>query len=189
MFAQMAITILKRLPLWTWPEVAVRLLLQGAVKVAPPSPSSIPCVHGWEALRPRQHSMPFVTYPTTQGMPWPAGDPGSSTCLLAEVPSQPTNLSIPTSTGCLDLERLGGSSRRPTLLGGAAAGLQKATAPPKPQARRTDPRPDSLHLNAASADPPQPRAKRPAPRPSTSTCPRCVRDQRAFQARDCCQEL
>ena len=60
-----------------------------------------------------------------------------------EVPSQPTNLSIPTSTGCLDRCAEGIRSRpRPTLLGGAAAGLQKATAPPKPQARRTDPRPD-----------------------------------------------
>ena len=32
-----------------------------------------------DVLTPRQHSMPFVTYPTTQGMPWPVGAPGSTT--------------------------------------------------------------------------------------------------------------
>lgn len=58
-----------------------------------------------------QHTMPFVTYPTTQGMPWPAVQSGAP------------NLSIPTSG--------------PTLLQGAAASVQKAVVPPKQPMQQT----------------------------------------------------
>jgi len=55
-----------------------------------------------------QHTMPFVTYPPNQGMPWPAVQPGTP------------SLTIPSSG--------------PTLLQGAAASVQKAAGvPPKPQ--------------------------------------------------------
>ncbi|CAK9019643.1 unnamed protein product [Durusdinium trenchii] len=77
-----------------------------------------------------QHSMPFVTYPTTQGMPWPV--------------SSQANISIPTTTG-------------PTLLQGAAASVQKAAqapqVPPKPvqQSRRVDTRSPSNRASCPAA--------------------------------------